>query len=420
MKKHRIFFVLALLLLSLQSCGAAPAYNETSLPQEMAETVSDSPSDEPEEPPVQTGWDTSGPRKRYRGEDGEYVTGLAHIDGNDYYFSVAGSMRLGWIDTGDGKRYADADGKLVSGLQEINGYTYFFSDDGILQTGWVETEMGERYAGEDGAFLTCSMVDGRWLDSSGAPAETEFSLTEEELSGITELLHSCPANVSLVFEDLLSGQRWSWNEQKSYFIASVYKLPYSLWLLQRADAGEIDLDSTITYTAANHIGQAGVIQFSPYGTEYTLHELIADALIYSDNNALAMLKSVYPPAEFDQWINAPEMGLTGKMADSTDTMMNAADCCTFAQMAFEYMESGAAHAPEFKAAYTSPDDYLIDSEWVTGQKYGWWLDALHSCAVVYADRPFAIAICSDWENRTEADEENFQRIYEAVAALFTE
>lgn len=409
-----------------QQQDAVPVYLETASPSVSEETAVDSTvfspsslSAEPEEPFDLSGWDTAWKRKRYRDTDGEYVTGLAHIDGADYYFSPAGSMRLGWIDTEDGKRYAGADGKLVTGLCTIDEGQYFFGEDGILQTGWVEIEAGEqRYAGEDGAFLSCCMADGRWLDSSGVPAQTEFALTDEQLSSIDAVLSSCPGNVSLVFEDLLSGQRWSWNEQKSYFIASVYKLPYCLWLLQRADAGEIDLDSTIPFTAANHVGAAGIIQFSEYGTEYTLHELIADALIYSDNTALAMLKSVYPPSDFDAWINAPEMGLTGRMADSTDTMMNAADCATFARMAFAYMESGSEHAGEFRAAYTNPDDYLLHSQWTTGQKYGWWLNALHSCTVVYGDRPYAIAICSGWENRTETDEENFQRIYEAVDALF--
>ncbi len=407
---------------------AAPVYAESVPAEETAsestaevQDVQPGSSSETEQPVDLSGWDTGWKRKRYLDQDGEYVTGLAHIDGADYYFSPAGSMRLGWIDTEDGKRYAGADGKLVTGLCLIEGAEYFFGADGLLQTGWIETEAGEqRFAGTDGALLKSCMADGRWLDGSGAPVETEFTLTEGQLAGISDLLSSCPGNVSLVFEDLLSGRRWSWNEQKTYFIASVYKLPYCLWLFQRADAGEIDLDSTIPFTAANHVGEAGIIQFTPYGTEYTLHELIADALIYSDNTALAMLKSVYPPSEFDAWINAPEMGLTRKMSDSTDTMMNAADCASFARMAFEYMESGSAHAGEFREAYTHPDDYLLHSQWVTGQKYGWWINALHSCTVVYGDRPYTIAICSDWEDRTEEDEENFQRIYEAVDALFRE
>lgn len=402
---------------------AEPVYLETASETVVGDNAESIPSqpEETEETPDLSGWDTSWKRKRYRDKSGEYMTGLVHIDGADYYFSPAGSMRLGWIDTEDGKRYADADGKLVTGLYTVDEVQYFFGEDGILRTGWIEMETGEqRYAGKDGALLSCCMVDGYWLDSRGIPVQAEFTLTDEQLSGIDAVLASCPDNVSLVFEDLLSGQLWSWNDQKSYFIASVYKLPYCLWLFQQADEGKIDLDSTITYTAANHIGAAGIIQYSEYGTEYTLHELIADALIYSDNTALAMLKSVYPPSDFDAWINAPEMGLTGRMSDSTDTMMNAADCATFARMAFEYMESGSKHAGEFQAAYTNPDDYLLHSQWTTGQKYGWWLNALHSCTVVYGDRPYAIAICSDWENRTETDEENFQRIYEAVDALFSE
>ena len=132
-----------------------------------------------------------------------------------------------------------------------------------------------------------------------------------------------------------------------------------------------------------------------------------------------MLKSEYPPADFDEWINSERFGLTREMSDSTDTMTNAADCCTFAEMAFAYMESGAEHAEEFAASYCAADDRLIDSPLVTGQKYGWWDESLHTVSVIYADRPFAIAICTSWGGRTEQNEADIQAVFEAVCALFT-
>jgi hypothetical protein len=419
MRKEKFLPVLGLavslpLLLSpfYQIGRAAQTYTETA---EAVETEESSAVSE-DAPSVVSGWDDSGPRRRYIGADGAYLTGLQTIDGVEYYFSSAGSLRSGWIDTEEGKRYAGADGALVTGEVYIKGQGYYFGDDGLLQTGWLETETGTHFATGDG-YAALTLIDGVWLDSSGTPVSEDFTLTDEQLASIDALLADCPANVSLVFEDLLSGRRYSWNEQKSYFIASVYKLPYCLWLFQQADEGLIDLDSTITYTAANHKGEAGVIQYSAYGTEYTLHELIADALIYSDNTALAMLKSVYPYTDFDEWINTETFALTRPMTDSTDTMTDAADCAVFARMAYDYMMSDAPHAAEFAAAYTSPDDYLIRSDWTTGQKYGWWTRSLHTCTVVFADRPFSITICTDWEDRTEEDEQNIQRIYEAVEKM---
>ena len=107
------------------------------------------------------------------------------------------------------------------------------------------------------------------------------------------------------------------------------------------------------------------------------------------------------------------------MTDSTDTVTNAADCCTFAEMAFWYMESGAEHADEFAASYCAADDRLINSEYVTGQKYGWWINTCIQPQLSMPSDPFAIAICTDWGTRTPEDEANIQAVFDAVCALFT-
>lgn len=365
------------------------------------------------------GWEGSGALRRWRTESGGYATGLTEIDGEYYWFDWDGSLSTGWIETDEGWRYAGSDGILADGLCEIGGERYWF-EDRLMVTGGIETDDGRMYAGANGALVYSGLADGCWLDENGYAIPQAFTPNPELLEQVDAVIQGCPDGISVVFCDLVSGQRWSWNETRSYYIASIFKLPYSLWLFEQADAGEIDLDRTIPFTAENHRGDAGIIQYTEYGTLYSIHELIADALIYSDNTALEMLKSEYPPADFDEWINSERFGLTREMSDSTDTMTNASDCCTFAEMAFAYMESGAEHAEEFAESYCAADDRLIDSPLVTGQKYGWWDESLHTVSVIYADRPFAIAICTSWGGRTEQNEADIQAVFEAVCALFTD
>lgn len=413
--------IILLLIIQLSGCGKRPELAALpgevqpvmAVPQTLTEELAGS---------FLPGWEGSGALRKWRTESGGYAVGLTEIDGEWYWFDWDGTLATGWIETEtDGHtvwRYAGSDGVLVDGLTEIDGEWYWFEDRKMV-TGWIETEKGRMYAGEDGTLVRNGTADGIWLDEDGYAIQQAFSPDPELMDEVDAVIEGCPAGISVVFCDLLSGERWSWNETQAYYIASVFKLPYSLWLFERADAGEIDLNMTIPFTAENHRGDAGIIQFSEYGTLYSLHELIADALIYSDNTALEMLKSEFPSTDFDQWINADRFGLTADMTDSTDTVTNAADCCTFAEMAFWYMESGAEHADEFAASYCAADDRLIDSEYVTGQKYGWWDQYLHTAAVVYAERPFAIAICTDWGTRTPEDEANIQAVFDAVCALFT-
>ncbi len=143
-------------------------------------------------------------------------------------------------------------------------------------------------------------------------------------------------------------------------------------------------------------------------------------IVYSDNTALSMLKSRFPVSEFKEWINSDEIGLERDLNDSTDSVTTAADCCTFARLAFQYMESGGENADFFREIYTSTDDQLFRSELEVGQKYGWWDNELHSAAVVYAGRPYALAVLTGWGERTEEDERELQEIFDLVESFFPE
>ena len=80
--------------------------------------------------------------------------------------------------------------------------------------------------------------DGCWLDEDGYAIPQTFTPNPELLEQVDAVIQGCPDGISVVFCDLVSGQRWSWNETRSYYIASIFKLPYSLWLFERADAGK--------------------------------------------------------------------------------------------------------------------------------------------------------------------------------------
>ena len=81
---------------------------------------------------------------------------------------------------------------------------------------------------------------------------------------------------------------------------------------------------------------------------------------------------------------------------------------------------GRFPADFFREIYTSTDDQLFRSELEVGQKYGWWDNELHSAAVVYAGRPYALAVLTGWGERTEEDERELQEIFDLVESFFPE
>lgn len=367
-------------------------------------------------PPM--GWEESESGRRLRDGSGGYAVDFTYMGGNGYWFDENGYLQTGWIDSPAGWLYADENGVLQTGLVQVDGEYYYLGEDYILDTGWISFPEGYRYAGEDGALVQNQLVDGHWIGANGYAVPDTFSLTDDQYREMAELLSRLPG-ASVVVEDLVSGNRWEWNATGAYyFIASVYKLPYALWLLQQADRREIDLNEEIVYTADLHVGAAGIIQDTPYGTAYSVRDLIEYMIIYSDNTALSMLKSRFPVSAFKEWINSDEIGLQRDLNDSTDSVTTAADCCTFARLAFQYMESGSENAGFFREIYTSTDDQLFSSNLQVGQKYGWWDNELHSAAVVYAGRPFAVAVLTGWGERTAEDDAGFQEIFDLLLSFF--
>ena len=173
---------------------------------------------------------------------------------------------------------------------------------------------------------------------------------------------------SVVVEDLVSGRRWEWNTAGAYYyIASVYKLRMPSGCSSGPTGGRSIWDEEITYTADLHVGAAGIIQDGEYGDRYTVRQLIEYMIVYSDNTALSMLKSRFPVSVFKEWINSDEIGLERDLNDSTDSVTTAADCCTFARLAFQYMGIGGRKRGFLPGDYTSTDDQLFQSDLEVGQ-----------------------------------------------------
>lgn len=81
------------------------------------------------------------------------------------------------------------------------------------------------------------------------------------------------------------------------------KLPYALFVLNECEKNGIDIyTETITHKASNTHGGSGKIQYTPYGTKYTIYELLDYLLGISDNAAYYMLVSRFPLEDYQKFI----------------------------------------------------------------------------------------------------------------------
>lgn len=135
----------------------------------------------------------------------------------------------------------------------------------------------------------------RQLRGSTGPAGNGFEAeavprTLEELKKTLEkYIAQQSGRYGLYFINLVTGEEFGINDREKYIAASTTKLPMNLLLYKKIAAGEIDFDEKLVYLEEDFEPGSGVIQKSPFGTEYTVRETARLSVVYSDNCAINMI-----------------------------------------------------------------------------------------------------------------------------------
>lgn len=121
----------------------------------------------------------------------------------------------------------------------------------------------------------------------------EGELTEELQNKKQEVNNFIVKNnykASVYYEDITTGFTYTYKQATVYYGASLIKLVDALYLINKAIAGEIDLDTeTVTYTSEYKKAFSSGMSSHNYGDKVTLRELITHAISVSDNSAHMML-----------------------------------------------------------------------------------------------------------------------------------
>ena len=102
----------------------------------------------------------------------------------------------------------------------------------------------------------------------------DFSWSQEGLKEVEKVIKSCGNGVSVFYKDLQSGYTYTYNENQKYFIASIIKAPYCMYIYDLASQAKCDLNKVYTYAARHKADGTGKIQEMKIGTTFTLRQLL--------------------------------------------------------------------------------------------------------------------------------------------------
>lgn len=113
------------------------------------------------------------------------------------------------------------------------------------------------------------------------------------LSTLAAPLHEMLAGIGgewgIVLEDLLTGDRFTLNEDQRFFAASLIKVPIMTAVFAEAYRGKFAFEDKLGLRQEDLVGGAGVLQHMTPGTQITIHDLVTLMIIQSDNTATNIL-----------------------------------------------------------------------------------------------------------------------------------
>lgn len=222
--------------------------------------------------------------------------------------------------------------------------------------------------------------------------------TEEMKSKYNEIeryFASSSERVSFSYEDLYSGLHISFNENQTYFAASVIKAPVVMYVYKLYVEGQLDLNEKLTYYQHHYVGGSGYIQFQPLGSQYTIKELAKKAIVDSDNIAYAMLADyVAKKGVQNYWRN---LGANYFWSGSIWGSITSHDGAIYMKQIYKFINEYPEIKEELLSYHFNSVARLIrlDNKNIkVAHKSGWNSATIHDSAIVFDKQPYVLAIMS--------------------------
>ncbi len=197
--------------------------------------------------------------------------------------------------------------------------------------------------------------------------------------------------ISFYIENMNSGDRCYFAQNKVFVAASTYKLPLAMVYYDKINAGELKLTDTFQYLKRDlEYGGPTPYRFR-FGSRIKLRTLLSNMILYSDNTAAQILYRNLggrhgfhkKASKYSDVVNYYKLSIRGNYISSQ-----------FSHDCLKYLYS---HKQDYKMLLSDMTDawgYFSDSglKVKIAQKWGYYKGNQHNIAVVYGRTPYIISV----------------------------
>ena len=254
----------------------------------------------------------------------------------------------------------------ITGLYEYQG--------AALPIGPLEPQLVQVLDRDENWLQIATWQGPMWIDLN-------FTIPTQPLE---QMLNRHGNRVSIYFQNLETGFTFRHNADRIYASASVPKAPFAMYIFEKADRGETDLNRTLRFTTGRFLTQ---------------HELLRRMLVYSCNDSTHVLRNFHGAAGYRAW--AESIGNNPAWVANTimGSRLTIDETARFAHAIYHYIESDAEHSDVFRTHLLNNQFPFIVSDYPIASKTGWLRALLHDMAIVYADSPYILVVLSDGISR---------------------
>lgn len=200
----------------------------------------------------------------------------------------------------------------------------------------------------------------------------------------------------VTFIDLATGDMVNVNDQVEYIAASTSKLPVNVYLFKQIEAGKVSLDDKLVYKQEDLEYGTGIIQQSPFGTEYTVRETSKLSIRKSDNCGVNMLIRLDGIENVRQYM----MGLGGKVLYDKRHRSCPYDMALIAQDLYKLYLNNEAVYGELLNNLENTDwhdriDAKLPSSVKVAHKIGNQTKTANDVGIVFASHPYVLSIMTE-------------------------
>jgi len=223
--------------------------------------------------------------------------------------------------------------------------------------------------------------------------------TQKETGGtenkIRELIKDSKGTYGVYVYNLTEKQGFGINQDEIFPAASLIKLPVILTLYQKAEKGEIELETKYVLKEADKRTGAGIIQYKPAGTVYTYRKLAELMGQQSDNTAFNVIRSLLGDEEIQKTID--NLGMNKTSLEKNET--SAADIGLFFRKFYSQSLLTRNHRDEIldyltKTAFEDRIPAGVPEDVKVAHKIGTETGSFSDAGIVFGQKPFILVILS--------------------------